>query len=151
MSEANTHFPRERVPREMASFRRAGTEQVNVFEVDERFLFKHYFDSEDVFNRLKEYYNNQQYRFEVPADEFEEIRSFLDDHGYGLVVVDAIEEFVVVVEKYTADPDNIFKQSVIQRSADNYNCFLMTDQIAVEQAAHEGATRLINTDLNNPF
>lgn len=135
----------------MASFRRAGTEQVNVFGVDERFLFKHYFESEDVFNRLKEYYNNHQYRFEVPPDKFEEIRSFLDSHGYGLVDIDAIEEFVVVVEKYTAHLDNIFKQSVIQRSADNYNRFLMTDQTAVEQAVHEGATRLINADLNNPF
>ena len=42
----------------MAEFRRAGHEQVNVFEVDESYLFKHYFDSEEVFDRLKRHYNN---------------------------------------------------------------------------------------------
>ena len=135
----------------MAEFRRTGDEQVNVFEVDETYLFKHYFDGADVFNRLKRYYNNQHYRFEVPPDEFEELRSFLADQGYGLVVVDAIEEFVVVVKKYTSHPENIFKQSVIQRSVDGHNCFLLTDQAAVEQATREHATRLTETDLSHPF
>jgi len=135
----------------MAAFRRAGDEQVNVFEIDETYLFKQYFDDEDVFDRLKPYYNNQQYRFEVPPDEFEDLRSFLTEYGYGLAVVDVIEEFVVVVEKYTAHPENIFKESVIQRSIDGYNCFLMTDQTAVEQATREHATRLAETELDHPF
>lgn len=135
----------------MAEFRRAGDEQVNVFEVDEWYLFKQYFDGDEVFDRLKQYYNNQHYRFEVPLDDFENLRSFLAEYGYGLVVVDAIEEFVVVVEKYTSHPENIFKQSVMQRSVDGYNCFLMTDQTAVEQAVHDGATRLTETELSNPF
>jgi hypothetical protein len=135
----------------MAAFRRAGQEQVNVFEVDETYLFKHYFDGDEVFDRLKQYYNNQQYRFEVPPDEFEDLQSFLAEYGYGLVVVDVIEEFVVVVEKYTTHPENIFKASVIHRSVDGYNCFLMTDQAAVEQATREHAARLTETELHQPF
>jgi hypothetical protein len=135
----------------MAEFRRAGDEQVNVFEIDETYLFKHYFDGEEVFDRLKRFYNNQQYRFEVPADAFEELRSFLAEHGYGLVVVDAVAEFAVVVKKYTQHPENIFKGSVIHRRVDGYNAFLMTDQTAVDRATREGAIRLTNTDLENPF
>ena len=135
----------------MSEFRRAGHEQVNVFPVDEHFLFKHYFDGEKVFDRLKRYYNNQQYRFEVPSEKFESIRSFLADHGYGLVVVDVVEAFVVVIKQYTVHPNNIFKASVIHRSANGYNCFLMTDQKAVEKAVQEGGIRLTNTDLQNPF
>lgn len=135
----------------MAAFRRGGDERVNVFEVNERYLFKHYFENEEVFDRLKQYYNNQHYRFEVPPDEFYQLRSFLSDQGYGLVIVDTIEEFVVVVRKYTTHPENIFKQSVIQRSVDNYNCFLLTDQAAVEQATRDHATRLTETELANPF
>jgi hypothetical protein len=135
----------------MVAFRRAGDEQVNVFEVNETHLFKHYFDGDEVFDRLKPYYNNQHYRFEVPPDEFEDLRSFLTDHGYGLVVVDVVAEFAVVVKKYTSHPGNIFKQSVIQRSIGDYNCFLMTDQAAVEQAVHEGAIRLTETDFESPF
>jgi len=115
------------------------------------FLFKQYFDGEEVFDRLKQYYNNQHYRFEVPPDDFETLRSFLIEHGYGLVVVDAIKEFVIVVKKYSAHPENIFKQSVIQRSIDDYNCFLMTDQVAVEQAVSDKATRFTETDIENPF
>lgn len=135
----------------MAAFRRAGNEQVNVFDVDGLYLFKHYFEGDEVFAQLKPYYNNHQYRFEVPPEDFDGIRAFLDNYGYGLVVVDALNAFVVVVTKYTAHPDNIFKASVIQRSVDDYNCFLMTDQVAVEQAVHEGAARLTDTDLENPF
>lgn len=135
----------------MASFRRAGTERVNAFEVDERYLFKHFFDSETVFGRLKRYYNNQQYRFEVPPGEFEELRSFLADHGYGLVVVDAVAEFVVVVKKYTDHPENVFKASVIQRSSDGYNCFLLKDRDAVDRIVENGATRFTETGLENPF
>ena len=135
----------------MAEFRRAGDEQVNVFEVDETYLFKHYFDGEEVFDRLKRYYNHQHYRFEVPADAFEDLRSLLAEHGYGLVVVDATPEFAVVVKKYTQHPENIFKGSVIHRSVDGYNCFLMSDQAAVDRATREGAIRLTNTDFGNPF
>jgi hypothetical protein len=135
----------------MAEFRRAGDEQVNVFEIDETYLFKHYFDGEDVFDRLKPYYNNQQYRFEVPAEAFEELRSFLSDHGYSLAIIDAVREFAVVVKKYTEHPENIFKGSVIHRSVDGYKAFLMTDQAAVDRAIREGAIRLSNTAFENPF
>lgn len=135
----------------MSGFRRADREQVNVFELEEAYLFKHYFEGPDVFERLKPYYNPHQYRFEVPHDEFEAIREFLDDHGYGLVVVDAPEAFAVVVRKYTEHPENIFKDSVLHRSVDGFNCFLMTDQAAVEEALGAGATRLTATDLENPF
>jgi hypothetical protein len=135
----------------MASFRRAGHEQVNVFEIDDTYLFKHYFDGEDVFDRLKPYYNNQEYRFEVQPDEFEEIREFLDEQGYGLVLVDALVEFVVVVRKYTDHPNIIFKESVVQRSVGNHNFFRTTDQKAVERAVSEGATRLTESDVENPF
>jgi len=123
---------------EMSEFRRAGHEQVNVFLVGDHLLFKHYFDGEEVFDRLKRYYNNQQYRFEVPSEEFEAIRSFLAEHGYGLVVVDVVEAFVVVVKQYTAHPNNIFKASVLHRSSDGYNCFLMTDQKEVKMQSRKG-------------
>jgi hypothetical protein len=135
----------------MAAFRRASNEQVNVFEVDDVYLFKHYLDDDDAFARAKEYYNNQRYRFEVPSEEFEELRSFLSDRGYGLVVVDAVAPFVVVVRQYTDHPENIPKETVMKRTVEGHNCFLMTDQDAVEQAVQEGATWLPKADLKNPF
>lgn len=135
----------------MAGFRRANREQINIFEIDERYLFKHYFDDGDVFDRVKPYYNSQKYRFEVPASEFPDLQSFLEDHGYGPVVVDIVPAFAVVVEKYTAHPENIPKDIVLKRSVDSYNCFLMVDQAAVEQAVDDGAVRLTDTDFANSF
>jgi len=135
----------------MPGFRPSDRERVNAFQVGERYLFKHYFEGAAVFQRLEEYYNNQQYRFEVPPGEFEAVQSFLSAHGYELTVVDFPEEFVVVVEKYTDHPENIFKASVMQRSADGYNCFLVTDRAAVEQAVSDGATRLTEVAIENPF
>lgn len=135
----------------MADFRKASHEVVNVFEVDGQFLFKHYFDESAVFREIGEFYVNQDYRFEVPPDQFEEVRSFLAGHGYGLVVVDPIEPFVVVVRQYTAHPENIFKESVSHRSVDRFNFFLLRDQAAVDRVVAEGATPLSDTALENPF
>lgn len=135
----------------MGASRAGHREQVNAFQVDGVFLFKHYFDGDDVFDRLRQYYNNQQYRFEVPVEEFDDVRSFLSAHGYDLTAVESVSKFAVVVEKYTAHPENIFRASVLQRTVDGYNCFLMRDQFAVAEAVDEGATRLTNTDFENPF
>ncbi|MFB6196962.1 MAG: hypothetical protein ABEI52_01665, partial [Halobacteriaceae archaeon] len=109
----------------MPDFTRADQDRVNVFPVEERYLFKQYFDNEDIFGRLRQYYNNQQYRFEVPADDFDDIQAFLENHDYALVVVDEIEAFTVAVEKYTEHPENIFKDSVLQRGDVDYNLFVM--------------------------
>jgi hypothetical protein len=126
-------------------------ERVNAFRVDDRYLFKHYFEGEDVFARLKQYYHNQGYRFEVPPDEFERVRAFLADEGYDLVVREDPDPFVVVVEQYTAHPEDVFTESVVHRSVEGYNCFLLTDRMAVARAVSEGATRLADTDLDGPF
>lgn len=137
----------------MAEFHRANQEPVNAFRLGDQYLFKHYFEVDEIFARLRSYYHNSQYRFEVPVAEFEEIRSFLADYGYGLVAVHETTEFVVVVRKYTEHPGNIFKQSVIQRSIPKYNCFLMTSQSAVEDATKKTASAnpLPDTEIDNPF
>lgn len=135
----------------MVGFHRASREPVNVFEVDGQFLFRHYFSGEEVFDRLKRYYDGNQYRFEVPASDLGPVREFLADHGYDLVDVETTAEFVVVVRQYTAHPENIFKDSVIQRSREGHNFFLMTDRDAVDRAVAAGARRLSETGFDDPF
>jgi len=130
---------------------RPADEQVTVFEVEETYLFKHYFEGEGVFDRLQPFYNHSQYRFEVPPDEFDSLQSFLADHGYDLTVAGQTAKYAVVVRQYTAHPEGIFEDSVLQRTVDGYNCFLLTDQYAVAGAVAEGATRLRDTDLSPPF
>lgn len=57
----------------------------------------------------------------------------------------------MVVKQYTDHPGDIFKQCVIQRSVGGHNCFLLPDQTAVEQTVQDGAIRLTETGLSNPF
>jgi len=132
----------------MSAVNAAALERVNAFPVENLVLFKHYFDGADVFERLKPYYNGSQYRFEVPVGEFDSLRRFLREHGYDVAIVDHPEAYYVVVRQYSAHPEDVFKASVRHESADGYNCFLMNDRRAVEDAVAQGAVRLSESSLS---
>ena len=129
-----------------ARSRDAGSD-VNVFRLDGTQYFRHYFDGEAVFARLRRYYEHEHYRFAVPAREFDGVRRFLEEHGYRLRQVADVRPFTVVVRKYTAHPDGIFGEAVDQRSRGGYNVFLLKDEDAVEAAVSSGATRLADSEL----
>lgn len=126
----------------------SAVERVNAFPIQDTILFKHYFDGDAVFERLKPYYNGTQYRFEVPVDEFDSLRRFLREHGYVVTVVERPVNFYVVVRQYTEHPDGIFTDAVRHESVDGYNCFLMKDREAVAAVVARGATRLSSTQLS---
>jgi hypothetical protein len=117
-------------------------ERVNAFPIENHVLFKHYFEGEDVFERLRPYYNGNEYRFEVPVGEFDSLRRFLFDAGYELHVVDQPERFYVVVPRYSAHPDGIFKRSVRHEVVDDYHAFLLTDLETVDAMVARGAELL---------
>lgn len=122
-------------------------EQITVFVIDDTYLFKHYFEQDTVFTELQRYYNEDDYRFEIPTNAFDEVQELLQEHFYDPVVVDEPAQFCVVHPKYADHPDVLFKASVLQRSNENYHVFLMKDQLSVEQAVNNGATQLADTDL----
>ena len=126
-------------------------EQVNLFRVEDRYLFKQYFDQDTVFTALRDYYNQDDYRFEVPPDVVEEVKQVLREHMFEPVVMDAPAEFCVVYPKYTDHPDVLFKAAVLQRSKRDKHLFLLKDQLSVEQAVNNGATRLADTDMETRF
>ena len=126
-------------------------EQVNLFRVEDRYLFKQYFDQDTVFTALRDYYNQDDYRFEVPPDVVEEVKQVLREHMFEPVVVDAPAEFCVVYPKYTDHPDVLFKTAVLQRSKRDKHLFLLKDQLSVEQAVNNGAKRLADTDMETRF
>lgn len=132
----------------MAAVTAARLEPVNAFPVGDRILIKHYFEGEAVFERLRPYYERNQYRFEVPFDAFDSLRRFLREHDYELSVVDEPEAYWVVVRQYTEHPPDIFAESVYQERTDGYNCFLMKDLEAVDAAVVDGGTRLTETSLS---
>lgn len=117
-----------------------------MFEVDGEYLFTHYFQRTDIFSELRIYYNDDEYRFEIPEDDFPRVLELLEENHYNPIRVDNIEEFVVVKEQYTEHTE-ILRNSVMNWSRDGYNFFVMESHQAVEEAVEQGATRLEETDL----
>ncbi|MFB6227997.1 MAG: hypothetical protein ABEH88_05355 [Halobacteriales archaeon] len=130
----------------MSEFRRAGRERINVFSVGDTYLFKHYV-SEELFSEIDRYYEEYDYRFEVPADRFEFVRERLEDHDYAPVVIEDPEPFAVLKRKYTTHPDALFRDAVYQRGLGKFNCFVMKTREAAENAAEAGAIPLAEADL----
>jgi hypothetical protein len=129
----------------------ADTTEINAFEVEgaDRYIFSQYFDTEEIFAELREYYDSEHYRFEIPADEIERIGAFLNEYFYDLnrVAPAAIEPFCVVKEKYT-DHADILRNSVYHTSRGSTTVFVMQDRLSAEQAVEHGATRLADADTS---
>jgi len=121
-------------------------EPIYVFNIEESYLFTHYFARTDIFSELQEYYNDEEYRFEVPEDDFPWVLELLEENHYKPIRVEDIEEFAVVKEQYTSHSE-ILLNSVMYWSRDGYNFFVMQSPHAVEEAVEQGASRIEETEL----
>jgi len=124
--------------------------RINAFEVEDAglYIFSQYFDENEIFDELREWYNSEKYRFEVPAEEIDQVEAFLDEHFYDLQRIEtpAIEPFCVVKEKYT-EHAGILRNSVYHTSQAGSTVFVMQDELSAEQALEQGATRLADSDV----
>jgi len=121
-------------------------ERITVFRIDDEYLFSYYFDREDVFESLREYYNEDEYRFEIPAEDFDTVRAQLEDEFFEPVVVEDLDPYCVVKEQYTEHAE-ILKQSVLNWERRGHLFFLMKDELAVKDAVERGATPIEETDF----
>ena len=128
----------------------ADTTEINAFEVEDAglYIFSQYFDQDEVFDELREWYNSEQYRFEVPAGKLDRIESFLDEYFYEVtrVAPNDIEPFCVVKEKHT-DHADILRNSVYHTSQGSRTVFVMQDRLSAEQAIEQGAAPLADSDI----
>lgn len=120
--------------------------RINAFEFRDDYVFSHYFDGGELFRQLRDYYLDGEYRFEVPAEEFETVQETLSDHGYEVDVVDDPEPFCVVVEQYEPHAD-LLRTSVVHWTRRSHEFFLLPDRAAVEEAVRDGATPVAETEL----
>lgn len=124
----------------------AGGPELYVFDLDGEYLFRQYFDSSELFDALRAYYVRDAYRFEVPADDYEEVAETLQDHGYEPTVVVDPEPFCVVIGQYEPHAD-ILKESVANWTRREHRFFLMRSPFAVEKAVERGATLVAETEF----
>jgi len=120
--------------------------QLIVFKIDDEYLFSHYFHQQDVFDDLQEYYNDDAYRFEVPAAEFDTVSNRLEDAYFEPAVVTELEPYCVVIDKYDEHAE-ILKNSVANWERSGKRFFLIKDDLAVKEAVERGATRISETDF----
>jgi len=121
-------------------------ESITVFRVDDEYLFSYYFDRDDIFGDLKEYYNDEAYRFEVPVDEFDSVRQRLEDAHYEPRVVEDLDPYCVVIDKYD-EHAAILRESVATWERRGHRFFLLKDDLAVKEALERGAERVAETDF----
>ena len=122
-------------------------EPVYVFVLDRQYVFKRYFELNELFDELRDFYDPDEYRFEVPERDWRDVAATLREYGYEPEVVENAEEFVVVKEQYTKHAE-ILKHSVANWTRRGHNFFLMKDPLSVERAVQEqGATLAGETDL----
>jgi len=121
-------------------------EPITVFRVDDEYLFSYYFDREDIIADLKEYYNDEAYRFEVPADEFDSVCQRLEDAHYEPRVVEDLDPYCVVIDKYD-EHAAILRESVATWERRGHRFFLLKDDLAVKEALERGAERVAETDF----
>ncbi len=124
-------------------------EQINVFEAGDFYVFKHYFDLDEVFEALRDYYNREEYRFEVPEGYLHGVRNILEEYYYELNLVEDPDPYTVVKRRHADHPDMLFRNAVIRRSRGDYNFFVMKDRLSVEQAVNRGASR--GEDVDSAF
>lgn len=146
-SERFRYVVPQRITRRMPSFD-VDAEELYVFKIDDEYLFRAYFEHTDLFERLSEYYDDDAYRFEVPAEEYDAVAETLEEFYYEPIVVDGEEraDFCVVTGKYD-EHAAILKQSVLNWERRGHRFFIMQSPLAVDEAIERGATPLDETDF----
>lgn len=123
-----------------------GPDQLLVFETGDEYLFSQYLGHTELFEDLSEYYNDTEYRFEVPAASFDTVRQRLEDAYYEPVVVTDLEPYCTVIDRYDEHAE-ILKRSVATWERRGKRFFLMQDIPAVKEAVKRGAERVSDTDF----
>lgn len=121
-------------------------ESVAMFRVGEQYLFATYLDNQAVFEQIQEYYNDTEYRFEVPVDQFETVCECLEEAYLNPVEVTDPEPYCVVVKKYDKHA-RILKNAVATWERRGHRFFLMESRLAVADAVERGATPVAETEF----
>lgn len=121
-------------------------DRLTIFRTGNEYLFSHYFERADIFEALSEYYNDEEYRFEVPASDFEDVRERLEAAYFEPRVISDLEPYCVVIEKYE-EHAGILKSAVATWERKGHRFFLLEDELAVADALDRGATRVSETEF----
>lgn len=73
------------------------TEEIILFDTDNTYIFRKYFDENQRFNQLETQCNEDKYRLEIPESDLDQVCQILKKYYYELT--DDVEDYCVVVVK----------------------------------------------------
>lgn len=129
-----------------SEFTRASRTRLNVFPRDDIYRFRTYFDEPGLFASLKPFYEEDEYRFEVPSDRFDTVADLLRSYEYEPVIIDDPTPFVVAFKRFSDHPRVLFKHAIERRRTDRYTLFLLDSRQAVRDAVEKGAIEITDLD-----
>jgi len=113
--------------------------RITFFKLGKLWVFKHFFDNQEIFNALLDYYNKDQFRFEFKSiGARNNALKLLERNGFDYDLVEDPKGYVVQLPKH-AKYAQILKNSVAFKDTANQRIFLMKDLAAVEEAVGLGA------------
>lgn len=109
--------------------------EINLFYIRKKYYFKQYFDRREIFEDLRDYYNELEYRFEVDEEDLDEVTEILNSYGYevNLVEEEEVPDYAVVINKYEKHGDYL-KNSVETIELDDEKAMVMKNMVAKEEA-----------------
>jgi hypothetical protein len=120
--------------------------RINVFKLGKLWVFKHFFDNKELFKALLDYYNKDQYRFELKSTgERNNALKILERNGFDYDLVEDLKGYMVELPKH-AKYAQVLKNSVAFKETANERLFLMKDLAAVEEAVGLGA-KIVEGDV----
>jgi len=101
--------------------------------------FKHFFENNEIFNALLDYYNKDLYRFEFKSTATRNnALKILERNGFDYELVDDMKGYMIRLPK-SAKYAQILKNSVAHKEIVNERIFLMKDMASVEEALSLGS------------
>jgi len=124
------------------------TEEITAFEIGDRYIFKTYFDENQLFKQLETYYNEDKYRFEIPDSDLGKVRQLLEKYYYELEVVDRVEDYCVVVDRKSKSASTL-RNSVMRKHRGQHEILVMKDELSREQSLEKDAVNLRKSEVEN--
>ena len=110
-----------------------------VFKLGKLWAFKHFFENNEIFNALLDYYNKDLYRFEFNSTATRNnALKILERNGFDNELVEDMKGYMIKLPK-SAKYAQILKNSVAHKETVNERIFLMKDLASVEEALSLGS------------
>jgi len=116
-------------------------EKLNIFKLGNLWCFKYFFDDQETFKELSEYYNQEKYRFELgTVEERNKVMKYLEEKDFEPVLIEDTSDYTVKIgmfKKYAT----ILKNSIDYEEKGKERTFIMKDLASVEEAIEKGAEK----------